>query len=276
MAQVMTPDNVRSFAGLKILSADQLEMGTCMGFYGGGGTGKTTMMAECVLSPHGTPALLMDIDGSSTSVSHLIPHGLDIVQVPRWQDVMKIAQAISNDRHPYKSVITDNLSELATLCMRNITTEPTPQIQHWGQMTSDMLRYVRLMRDLSRFKGINVFFSAWEETVKDEDAGYIRRVVNFTPKFAAAFPGIVTMLGHIGIANKPELPRVLTFAPSPKLDSKFRVAPTERAAKIPQVLMRQPDSHFIVDFLATVREGTPFPVEKYSAPQRRSANSSGG
>ena len=271
-ANVLTPSNARTFAGLKILSQEQSEVGLCMAIYGGGGTGKTTLLSQVVQSPYGSPALLVDVDGSSSSVRHLVPHGLDIVPVARWNDVTRILSALDKSDNPYRSVVVDNLSELASVCMRNITTEPTPQIQHWGQMTSDMLRLVRMMRDLSRFRGINVLFSAWEETSKDEEAGYIRRTVNFTPKFAAAFPGIVTMVGHLGIHNNPpEYTRILTFAPSPKLDSKYRVSPLDAASKIPQVLYVRPDAQPLVDFLATVRDGAPFPVDRYRPPERKSS-----
>lgn len=272
----MTPENVRTFAGIRLLSAEQTEVGACIAVYGGGGTGKTTVVSQVVESPDGGPALLVDVDGSSSSVRHLVPKGLDIAPHQRWSQVMATAQAIAKPGHPYKSIIIDNLSELATLCMRNITTDATPQIQHWGQMTSDMLRLIRMLRDVSRFNGINVLFTAWEEVAKDDEAGYIRRTVNFTPKLAAAFPGIVTMVGHLGVNNNPpDYTRVLTFAPSPKLDSKYRVAPNDVAAKIPQVLYLKPDSNFLADFLATVRHGATFPVANYSAPARRS-NSSGG
>jgi hypothetical protein len=271
----MTPNNVRTFGGLRILTAEAHEVGACMLFYGAGGSAKTTVMAQIVEHKDGGPAALLDIDGSSSSVYHLIPKGLDIIPIPDWRSFMSVVRDFAKPGCVYQSLIVDNLSELAPMCLRNITTEAIPQIQHWGQMTSEMLRVVRMLRDISRFRSANVLFSAWEEVAKDEDAGYVRRTLNLTPKLAAALPGIVTMVGHLGTMNNPpDFTRTLTFTPSPKLDSKWRVAPTESAAKIPQVLYLRPGSNFLYDFLETVRHGAAFPVDKYAAPQRR--NSSGG
>lgn len=272
MTTALTPDNARTFGGLKIISPGAAEVGTCMLFYGAGGSAKTTVMSQIVEHPDGGPMALLDIDGSSSSVYHLIPKGLDIIPIPDWRSFMSVVRDFAKPGCEYKSIGVDNLSELASMCMRNITTEPTPQIQHWGQMTAEMLRVVRMLRDVSRFRGANVLFSAWEEVGKDEEAGYVRRTLNLTPKFAAALPGIVTMVGHLGtVNNPPDYTRVLTFAPNPKLDSKWRVAPTERAAKIPQILYLRPGTNFLFDYLMTVRHGEAFPVDKYAAPQRRSS-----
>lgn len=258
----------RSIAGLPILTGAPLETGICMAIYGAGGSGKTTVLSEVVLSDDGNPALLIDAEGGSSSVSHLIPHGLDVVQVQKWPDVMKLLRTLDSPDSKYRSVIADNMSELQSMCMRNITTEQ-PQIQHWGQCTAEMLRFTRMLRDLSRFRALNTLFTVWEETEKDEELAMLRRKVSFTPKLAASFPGIVTMVGQLSVvARDPNYVRKLTFAPSPNLDSKFRVSPQDNAAGIPLELYIRKDAHFLVDFLATVNHGIPFPVARYAAPER--------
>lgn len=268
----MTPQNIRMFAGLQITN-ETTETGICMGMYGTGGSGKTTTLAEIVYSPYGTPALLVDVEGGSSSVEHLMPLGLDIVKPSKWSEVENIRREFKRGLgggHAYKSLIWDNVSELASMLMKSIT--PTqPQIQHWGQMTATMLEFIRENRDLARLEGINTLFCLWEETEKDELTGIVRKKLNLTPKFGAAFPGIVTMVGRLTVVGKArdDYVRQLSFAPSTDTDAKFRVAPTDVAAKIPLELYLRRDVHFLADFLSTVRDGTPFPADKYKAPIRQ-------
>lgn len=263
--------NISTFAGLRIVQQMEEQYSICLALYGTGGAGKTTELAKIVHSPYGTPALLLDIEGGSSSVRHLISAGLDIVQIKSWPEVMKVAQALSKETHQYRSVIIDNLSELATLCMRNIQgTNDTPSIAQWGQTTSNMLAFVRMMRDMSRFNNLNTLFSIWEETQKDDSTGIVKTAINLTPKLAASFPGIITMMGHISINERTATEgRTVSFAPSNKTDAKFRVSPMDNAASIPQILFVRPASNMLADMLATIHDNTPFPSDKYAVPQRK-------
>jgi hypothetical protein len=262
-------DLERKFAGLKI-ARGPVDSCACMGVYGTGGSGKTSLLANVVHSPHGTPALLVDVEGGSSSVNHLTTKGLDIVTPASWQEIMRIRQAVSRDSY-YKSIIYDNVSELSVMCMNSINPGPIKQIQQWGQMTALMLELIREARDWARFGERNALFCLWEETEKDELSGVIRKKVNLTPKLAAAFPGIVTMVGRLTVPGRARdgYIRQLSFAPSVDTDSKFRVAPTEAAAKIPLELYLRSDVHFLVDFLATIKDGVPFPVSRYAAPAKQ-------
>lgn len=265
---VMTPNNVRTFAGLNIVDKNT-PTAICIGIYGGGGSGKTSVVAQIVLSLHGTPALLVDIEGGSTSVEHLKDFGLDIVKPKSWDDIKKIRASIKRGDHGYKSIIWDNVSEIVNLCMRSITTLKIPQIQHYGQVNSEMLEFIREQRDLARLEGINTLMVLWEEYEKDELMMMTRKKLNLSPKLAAAVPGIVTMMGRLTVVGKAKSNyiRRLSFAPSEDSDAKFRVRPDEEAAKIPLELYLRRDSTFLPDFLATIRDGKPFPVENYLMPK---------
>lgn len=265
---VMTPDNAATFAGITISRSNKLDTGLCLGIYGIGGSGKTTELSKIVLSEHGTPALLVSIDGSHTSVLHLTDHGLDIVTPKNWNEVVSIHKAFKKGDHRYKSIIYDNLSVLAKWCMKGVTTLEVPQIQHWGQMTSRMFELVQECQDLSRIGGYNTLFVLWEDIEIDELTKIIRRKVELSAKLGAGVPGIVTMMGRLTVPGdaKSNYIRQLSFAPSEKTDAKFRVSPTEHAANIPLELYLKSDSTFLADFLATIKEGKPFPTDKYKKP----------
>ena len=273
MNQVLTPNNVETFGGLKIIKDDVIVPGLFMGIYGTGGGGKTTLVADIVRSPYGTPALLVDAEGGSSSVTHLREYGLDIVQPTSWAQILKIKQEFERGDHKYKSLIFDNISEMLSLIVKSKAPTGMPEgnmaLKIWGQVTAEMQEFVRELR-ASTFKGRNVLMVLWEENPKEESTGIIHKRVNLTPKLAAAFPGMVTMLGNITVPGneKNGYIRKLSFAPSEKTDSKFRVAPTDVAAKIPLELWLNNEVHFLVDFLATVRDGKPFPTQIYEKPKK--------
>src|SRR5688500_7129694 len=107
---VMTPDNIDTFAGLKIDDGVNVAPGLFMAIYGTGGGGKTTLASEIVLSEYGTPAIIADVEGGSSSVTHLRKDGLTIVHPITWTDLKNLKKALEKRDCPYKSVIFDNMS----------------------------------------------------------------------------------------------------------------------------------------------------------------------
>lgn len=273
MNQVLTPANANSFAGLNFIT-EEVKTGLFLALFGIGGSGKTSIAANIVKSKYGAPALLVSADKSYTSVTHLRSEGLDIIDVDSWQEIDKIKRALEKGDHKYKSVIWDNLSEILRLCIKRNAPSGMPEgsaaLKTWGQITSQMMEFVAGIRILTVTQCMNVITVLWEETEKDELTQLIRYKVNLTPKLGAAFPGMVAMVGRLtvpGNANNGYI-RKLDFSPSEKTDAKYRVAPTEAAAKIPMVLYLRGDNTFLKDFLSTVHDGTPFPVDKYGPPAK--------
>lgn len=272
--RIMTVSNTKTFAGLSVEDETiETKPGACFGFYGTGGAGKTTIMAEAVLSKYGTPALLVDNEGGSSSVTHLKKYGLDIVKPKDWNEITKLRKQLQGD-HSYKAVMWDNLCEIATLCMKSVTPLEIPQIQHYGQRNQRILEFVREQRDLARLSGVHVFFCLWEEIDKEELTGMVRKQIALSPQLRGSIPGILTMIGRITVPSKnnPTGMRLLDFAASETQDSKYRVAPTDAAAKIPQQLWIRKDGtndvNFVVDFLNTIIEGIEFPAKKYAPPTK--------
>jgi AAA domain-containing protein len=270
---VLTPDTATSekFAGLNIIRRGTDKAGIFMALYGPGGAGKTTVASEIVLHPRGKPALLVSADGSYSSVLHLVDEGLDILFVEKWSQVQAILKEVKQGSK-YKSIIWDNISEILRLCVKHHAPSGMPEgpaaLKLWGQITAGMMEFTAETRSLSMTHNLNVLSVLWEETEKDELTQVIRSKVLLTPKFGAAYPGMVTMLGRLTVPGdaRNDYIRKLSFAPSDRTDSKYRVAPTEAAAKIPVELWLRKESHFIVDFLNAVKDDKPFPTKLYERP----------
>lgn len=269
----MTPENVTEFAGLRI-SKEKSPQSVFMGIYGVGGSGKTTTCAQIVYTEDCRPALLVDIDRSSSSVVHLQDLGLNILKISSWNEAKKLLNAFKTGNTEWKALIWDNISELLSLCVKHYAPSGMPQgsdaLKTWGTINAELVEFVRDIRTYCSRDGIHLFMVLWEETEKDQLTNEVRTKVLLNPKFAAAFPGMATMIGRLSVpgTEKTEYIRLLDFAPDTRLDTKFRVAPTEHAAKIPLKLYVREDHHFIVDFVNTVKHGKPFPAEKYRKPER--------
>lgn len=263
---VLTPDNASSFGGLKIDRSTKVENGIFMGLYGNGGTGKTTIEAEIVLSEHGTPAILIDVEGGSSSVKHLANKGLEIVHVTTWNEIVDIRKATKSE-HKYKAVIWDNLSEITNLYKLKVAPSGAPEIQQWGRILAEMQEFVREQREITEKRNIHTLFSLWEEIAEDKTTQMIRTKVNLFRGFAATFPGMVTQMGRVSVPSDRSEVRLLSFKPSERTDSKFRVAPNNELDVLPREFYLDRNAHFMVDLLATMKEGKPFPNDKYAKPK---------
>lgn len=272
---VMTPNNISDFAGLKISKATA-PRSIFLAIYGTGGSGKTTLGAEVVngLEEDGNPTLLVDIDRSSSSVIHLQDRGLNILPIETWNDALKILTAFKRGDTPFKAIMWDNISELLALCIRHYAPSGMPEgsaaIQTWGKINAAMMEFVRDMRTYCSRDGIHLIMVLWEEREKDKLTEIVRNKVLLNPAFAAAFPGMATMVGRLSVpgGEATNYVRLLDFAPDERFDTKFRVAPTEAAADIPLKLYVKQGSNFIVDFVNTVKYGKEFPKNKYTKPTR--------
>lgn len=263
----MTQENARTFAGLTIDTDTKQDTGLFVGLYGPGGSGKTTTIARIVESSRIKKALLVDAEGGSTSVKHLVPQGLDIVHTNTWGEVQKIRREIKNPGHGYDAICWDHLSELTNQCKMFVAPSGIPEIQQWGKILAEMMEFVREQRRLTINQGLHILTNLWEEQAEDKELEIIKTKVNLFRGFQAAFPGMVTMLGRLTVVSqKPPYVRKLSFIPSERTDSKFRVAPTDAAASIPQELYLRMDngSNFIVDFMNAVCYGEKFDASKYA------------
>lgn len=264
---VLDKDNAKTFAGLPIETDEEIKSGLFVGVYGPGGSGKTTTIARLVESPRIKRMLFVDSEGGSSSVRHLVKHGLEIVKVTSWNDIRKIRAALKNEDHGYDAVGWDHISEITNLCKMSVAPSGIPEIQQWGQILAMMMEFIREQRKLATVYGVHVLTNLWEEQAEDKELEILKTKVALFRGFQTAFPGMVTMLGRLTVVqDKPPYLRKLSFVPSERTDSKFRVSPTDAAASIPQelYLRMDEDTNFIVDFMEAVCYGQKFNAQKYA------------
>ncbi len=262
-------DGTASFAGLPIVPARSLQQDAwCALFYAAPGVGKTTLAGMFSDYPDACDVLVVDAEGGASAISN--KDNVYVMQAATWRDIDKVVTTLERmpaDAIRWKTVVFDNLSEMQTMQMQTITTGEIG-IQHWGMNTAAMLRFTRRVRDLARFKGINVVLLAWRDTAEDEYTKIVRHGVALTNKLAARLPGVVNMVGYISILNNPPLyTRRLSFAASPTTDAKFRSVTGTNFDDIPQEIYYRIDQNPIVDILTTLYEGKPFPAHEYTRPK---------
>jgi hypothetical protein len=265
---ILTPDNAATllasedagiermtFGGKKIRTTrDAQTQGVNLTIYGPAGHGKTTLAATARESQYAHPIYFVDAEGGCEVLSHT-----DIEYNPyyEWREIERFLRALKTEKEiPWKTVVWDNLTELSAMCLRSISEEPT--LPDYGTLTRNMLAFIREVRELSRKRGINMIFNAWDVWEKDDAQGTFRKDIQLTPSLQKAYPGIVSIVGHLSVNRKGQ--RILTFKPGPQTISKFRRTPDSLANKIPDVLVN-PSLAPIFD---TLLGDVPFPAKRYA------------
>jgi hypothetical protein len=270
---VLTPASApalfKSYGGVKPKPVSEVSGGICLGIYGPGGIGKTTLAGTVCDTDLGWPALYLNARGNP----HVIRSRGDKVQI---MDVssFKQAQSIRDDiakdtKCPYKSIIVDNVTELWSLDLRDRYGANT-QIE-WtmhSATTADVLALVRNYSDLATsFHKLNVIFIMWETPEKRAIRGEKekdRSEVAFNKALQSQVPGIITWLGRLYITDEVLYTRCLDFRPIESMQqSKFQVDPDDEATKDIPMEIWNPSLASIID---TVKGGQPWPAAKHQAP----------
>ena len=250
---------------MKITSvADLPQWGLRTAIYGSPGTGKTYLAATAEDSEFGKSVLFIDVEGGVRSITHRT--SIDTVQARTWPEITEVLRAIkmgSSDLKKYKTFVWDNLTEYQKLDIARIAGDSQPQIQHWGECTTDMLNLVRDMSDVSRTRSLNQIFIAWDEDVQTDVSGIkiIKHRANFTPKLQNSFPGMLDMVGYLTVSSR--LTRTLTFEVSNTTDAKNRRPRTGPTIALPETIRYKIDDSPMADILNTMIGGMPWP-EKYN------------
>lgn len=254
-----------TIGGIEIKSiTSDTSWGMCIALYGPPGVGKTLRACEACYSEYGGRVLLLDAEGGRRSVTHMADK-VDFVEVNTWPKITSVTNAITKeDDCPYGTIVLDNMSEYQAISLRHLAGNEVAQIQHYNASTKDMLLLTRKWRDWAVQTGVNVIYIAWESPEKDEATGIIKRDVGFTPSLAKQFPGIVDIVGYMTPERRGI--RKISFAPDRRTAAKFRRNKTEVAMEIPLEIYFDLDEMPIVDLLATLKGGKPWPKTKYTRP----------
>ena len=134
--------------------------------YGQAGAGKTTMI-KTLPNP-----IILSAEAGLLPLSGL---NLPYIQVNTPQDMYEAYTFLRSRPEGIESVAIDSLSEIAEVWLNNIAKtgnngQPLKdKRQAYAEMLSQMLDLVRAFRDLP----LNVYMTATQERVQDEDTGYM-------------------------------------------------------------------------------------------------------
>jgi len=224
--------------------SDTLDRGIALIIYGDPGVGKTTLAAT--LPPEET--LFINVEGGVGPLmgsKHVVFHlpaavkGFEIEAV-----VDDLYKYLRTEKHGFKYVVIDNMSELEQQLILNLTMrrgKDTPELREYGDVGFKMKEWVRLFRDLV-YQNITVIFNAWEVAleVKNTDGGIVTRTFPMIgKKLAPQACGIVDVVGHLEVYEKTGK-RWVRFGPSDQFitKSQFKGLEMGEPADMPAILAK--------------------------------------
>lgn len=199
--------------------------------YGDPGTGKTTLATT--LPPEET--LIIGVEagqGPLLGKGHSYFNVLNAMAANPLEEVIaELYRYLRTQKHPFKYVVLDNLSELEQqliLSLTNRRKKETPEIREYGDSSFKMKQWVHNFRDLI-YQGITVVFNAWEFPLEIKNIEGVILTKTFPligKKLAPQICGIVDAVGHLEVQEKSGR-RWIRFGPSDQYLTKCQFAGLE-------------------------------------------------
>lgn len=196
--------------------------------------GKTRVLGTANLDDRTSPILLLDYEGGTSSLVGIVPK-VDRVRIRGWDEFNEAYEFLANDKHEYKSVGIDSLSEthVQSLILRLDDTNrrrATPYSLDEGDYGVALMQLrllIRSFRDLD----MHVFCTALSVEARDPKIGNILRPA-FAGQLAHEVPGMFEVVGYLGIfeeeirvgkeVQKKDV-RSLILGGYPKIRTKYRI-----------------------------------------------------
>lgn len=184
--KIQKPDELRYMKGL---------------IFGPPGHGKTTFLGTAQYDERTGPILILDFEGGSES---LVGLDIDIVRITDWQTYNEAFDYLANDKHDYKSVGLDSISETHIFTLLNILklegpTRKDPDLLQQGDYGKALVLMRRLLREF-RDLPMHVFFTALAKEELDSREGMVKK-----PAMAGALadevPGMMSVVGYLALTT---------------------------------------------------------------------------
>lgn len=229
--------------GLKVQRVSTIDSKLKVLIYGDSGVGKTTLAGSVSEVDEMMPALFVDVEGGTTSLSGKYD-GVEVVRVKSWQEIQSVYNFLFDNPDLYKTVVLDSLFEIQKLAlysvMRMVTLkdkdrdEDIPSLREYGKILEIMRKMVRAYRDLD----MHVIVTALAETSKDDMTGAITTKPMFTGKFANEIPAFMDFVFYL-YAQQKEVKGDLTSVRRLLSQPTEKFVAKDRSGKLP-ITMQNP------------------------------------
>lgn len=226
---------VRSIGGLPLTTVQKMDQYLNIFLFGESGVGKTVFLGSVSEITEMSPALILDIEGGTLSLSDFFPN-VDVVRISTWRELVRVYEALESGSTEYKTVGIDSLSEAQKLSMEYIMTaavkedrdidRDVPQMRHWGKNLEQTRRLVRGFRDLP----MHCIFTSLASIDKDNRGRTTYRPM-LTGKLAGEIPGFVDIVMYMYIKEHgDQLKRLLVTRKTDAILAK------DRSNKLPPIV----------------------------------------
>lgn len=184
--------------GIKITSVDEAigSNGLKILVHGPAGSGKTVLSATT-----GEPTLIISAEAGLLSIQGA-PSYIQTTVVNSVDDVDEVHRYLSTQKHKFKWVILDSITEIGEVCLAHeIKTNPDPR-KSYPAFQSKMEQTIKKFRDL---RGMNVMMTCKQVRKEDADSGIAR----YTPmmpgnKLGPAVPYLFDLVLALRVEKNPE------------------------------------------------------------------------
>jgi hypothetical protein len=250
-----------AIAGLPITRANEQQKFINMLIYGQSGIGKTMLAGSADAVPELRRVLFLDIEGGTLTLNNSPYNEVEVVRVRTWLEIAHIYNELYLNKHGFKTIVIDSLTELQKISMEHIVSaetsyEPTdatnslvnvtgvPQLQDWNINIEQVRKFVRKFRDLP----VNTIFTALVNTEKDQRTGLTKNKPSLSGKVkdeVAAFLDIVAYYNIKEVGDQSV--RVLQTSSTETTIAK------DRLSKLPSII-EDPTMAKIYEYLNTTEE----------------------
>ena len=216
----------------RFLQADEVsdKWGLNMLLTGYAGVGKTDLVSTAQDSDLGKDVFIVDIDSGVRTVSDR--SDVTVFIPDSWDDVIEVTEWLETEKHDYRTVVYDSLSDGQAMALRWILTtakDPEwPSLYDRGKVNAQIVGLVRKTRQWSLNRGWNVIFTTRLEDTKNDQTGQVTERPLLSPAALDMVTGAVDVIGILEFDSEGD--RRLLLKGSDRQTAKFR-AP--RGFKIP-------------------------------------------
>lgn len=270
----LTPANatavIKKYGGKEIKPVAPLSTGLVIGFYGPGGTGKTTLASTIIDSELGRKALWLNRAGNPWVVASKHEH-IDVLQIEKFSEIEAIRKDIVDDGScPYKTVVYDTVTAMYYMRLAEIY-GPTADIK-WemhSEASKDIDQLVEngiaLAEGPKKMNVVFIFQDTQENRTIRGQKNVQRSEIAVNRANQNNLPGKITLIGRLYISEStPPFTRLLDFTPiETEHQAKFQTDPGDELMKAVPMMQYNPSLASILD---TYRGRVPWPTAKHTKP----------